>query len=212
VFITNNQARPILYENTSDNANGWLIVETEGAVSNRNGIGATITIDPDLSIVGDEQHRFIDGGSNFLSQNQTFAHFGLADAPGVDRVTVQWPSGIVQQFFDVSRNTVLSVVEAELTGDLDGDGFVGIGDLNIVLGNWNRSVLPGLRLQGDPDGDGFVGIQDLNLVLGNWNAGAPPPAHHAFIPEPATATLFCLALLLDRPRPHRRTSPKPINP
>ncbi|MEZ6192944.1 MAG: hypothetical protein R3C45_16855 [Phycisphaerales bacterium] len=30
----------------------------------------------------------------------------------------------------------------ELVGDLDGDGFVGITDLNIVLGNWNQNVTP----------------------------------------------------------------------
>jgi fibronectin type III domain protein len=62
-----------------------------------------------------------------------------------------------------------------ITGDLDGDGFVGISDLNIVLGNWNLNVPPGDPLA-DPSGDGFVGINDLNIVLGNWNAGAPPAA------------------------------------
>jgi O-glycosyl hydrolase len=72
-----------------------------------------------------------------------------------------------------------------LIGDLDGDGFVGIGDLNLVLGNWNTIVSPGDLLQGDPDGDGFVGIGDLNLVLGNWNASTPPSTPNT-IPEPAS--------------------------
>lgn len=64
-----------------------------------------------------------------------------------------------------------------LTGDLDADGFVGIADLNIVLGAWNQNVTAGNWLQGDPSGDGYVGIQDLNAVLGNWNAASPetPP-------------------------------------
>ena len=52
-----------------------------------------------------------------------------------------------------------------LTGDLDSDGFVGITDLNIVLGDWNLSVPPADPLA-DPSGDMFVGIEDLNLVLG----------------------------------------------
>jgi len=74
-----------------------------------------------------------------------------------------------------------------LTGDLDGDGFVGIADLNIVLGNWNQNVTAGDPLQGDPSGDGFVGIEDLNEVLGNWNAGTPPVS---LVPEPAAALLL----------------------
>jgi HEAT repeats len=82
-----------------------------------------------------------------------------------------------------------------LLGDLDGDGFVGIADLNIVLGNWNQNIPPGDPLA-DPSGDGFVGIADLNIVLGNWNAGSVPPSS---VPEPGMieivfALLFLLAL------------------
>jgi uncharacterized protein DUF4832/uncharacterized protein DUF4874 len=77
-----------------------------------------------------------------------------------------------------SRNSGLQIVavsELGITGDLDGDGFVGITDLNIVLGAWNQNVPPGNPFA-DPSDDGFVGIEDLNVVLGNWNAGTPPRA------------------------------------
>ncbi len=79
-----------------------------------------------------------------------------------------------------------------LTGDLDSDGFVGITDLNIVLGAWNQSVPPGNALA-DPSDDGFVGIEDLNIVLGNWNAGTPP-TNAAAIPEPAGLALLGLMM------------------
>ncbi len=55
------------------------------------------------------------------------------------------------------------------------DGFIGIVELNLVLGNWNQDVTPGDHFAGDASGDGFVGIDDLNIVLGNWNNGTPPP-------------------------------------
>jgi len=77
-----------------------------------------------------------------------------------------------------------------LVGDLNGDGFVGIDDLNIVLGNWNLNVPPANPLA-DPSGDGFVGIDDLNQVLGNWNAGTPPTGGAA-VPEPTTLALLGL--------------------
>ena len=72
-----------------------------------------------------------------------------------------------------------------LEGDLNGDGFVGVDDLNIVLVNWNQNVPPGDLGMGDATGEGFVGVDDLNAVLVNWNNGTPP-AEGTAIPEPAS--------------------------
>jgi FG-GAP repeat len=94
-----------------------------------------------------------------------------------------------------------------LDGDLDGDGFVGIADLNIVLGNWNQNVPPGDPLA-DPTGDGFVGIADLNIVLGNWNAGTPPSDATAAIPEPTPLTLLILGISTLLYRHNTRGTPK----
>jgi hypothetical protein len=92
-----------------------------------------------------------------------------------------------------NANTVTLLVG--LAGDLDGDGFVGIADLNIVLGGWNQNVDPGVWLLGDPSGDGFIGIEDLNSVLGNWNAGTPPLAEASeVVPEPGTLAMLTVAL------------------
>lgn len=47
--------------------------------------------------------------------------------------------------------------------DLDGDGFVGPGDLAILLGAW------GTKGPGDLDADGTVGPADLALLIGAWS-------------------------------------------
>jgi PEP-CTERM motif len=96
----------------------------------------------------------------------------------------------------------LDALDLFLAGDLDGDGFVGIVDLNIVLSNWNKTIPPG-DPSADVDGDGFVGINDLNVVLSNWNAGAPlPPGSSAAVPEPTTVLFLGIggAALLGRRR------------
>ena len=96
-----------------------------------------------------------------------------------------WTAGMPGTFYlDNIRLTDTTLIP----GDLDGDGFVGITDLNIVLGNWNLNVPPH-DPRADPTGDGFIGIEDLNVVLGNWNAGTPP-GDGAVIPEPASIVLL----------------------
>ena len=89
--------------------------------------------------------------------------------------------------------SVTSVIPPNLSGDLDGDGFVGITDLNIVLSNWNQNVPPA-NPAADPTGDDFVGIEDLNVVLGNWNAGTPPNSN-ANIPEPGSLAVLGAGVL-----------------
>jgi hypothetical protein len=99
--------------------------------------------------------------------------------------------GLAWDLSSLMVNGIVTVISG-LAGDLDGDGFVGITDLNLVLGNWNQNVTQGDWSLGDPSGDGFVGIEDLNAVLGNWNAGTPP-SDRTNIPEPTTITLLSLA-------------------
>ena len=110
------------------------------------------------------------------------------DAMGTYAVIVGFSGEVLLSESGYVVNGVLRLEPPPLTGDLDGDGFIGINDLNIILSNWNQSVPPGNPLA-DPSGDGFVGIDDLSTVLGNWNAGAPLTP--ASVPEPASATL-CL--------------------
>ncbi|GAB4108399.1 MAG: hypothetical protein Kow00105_15320 [Phycisphaeraceae bacterium] len=126
-------------------------------------------------------------------------HFDMPHtADGFNQLRFGSPSGITSAGGGLTfDNILLEIIAAvnPLDGDLDGDGFVGISDLNIILGNWNQNVTAGDLLAGDPSGDGFVGIDDLNQVLGNWNAGTPP-ASGAAVPEPATLALLGLGGLM----------------
>ena len=95
-------------------------------------------------------------------------------------------------------NTLEFVQPYNLVGDLDGDGFVGLSDLDIILGSWNQGVPAGDPP--DPSGDGFVGLDDLDIVLGNWNASTP--ASENLVPEPASVIcMFAVTGLLM----HRRS-------
>ena len=89
VYVANNGDHPVLYENDGGDQNDWLRVDTVGTVSNRDGIGALITVTPDTTNPADFMVREIDAGSNFLGQNEKIAHFGLGPAAStVDLVTI----------------------------------------------------------------------------------------------------------------------------
>lgn len=93
-----------------------------------------------------------------------------------------------------------------LTGDLDGDGFVGANDLDILLANWGDSVTTGSLINGDASGDGLIGQPDLQIVLDAWGTGTPPAG---IVPEPGSLALLLTisGVLPSRRRPtHHRSS------
>ncbi len=93
---------------------------------------------------------------------------------------------------DGDANDLALILANILEGDLNGDGFVGLDDLDIILNNWNTNTTPGDLLTGDPSGDGYVGLDDLDVVLNNWNAGTPSAS---VVPEPAAMGVMLLASL-----------------
>ena len=96
-----------LFHNRCVWGNNWLIVKTVGTASNRDGIGARIT----LTANGRTQIREIAAGASNSSQNMLPAHFGLGRANVVDELRIQWPSGTLQTLQDVAPNQVLTVME-----------------------------------------------------------------------------------------------------
>ena len=55
---------------------------------------------------------------------------------------------------------------APCPADVDGDGFIGFSDLNVVISQFNTS---GSNLQGDVNDDGAVDFADLNIVISLFN-------------------------------------------
>jgi hypothetical protein len=123
---------------------------------------------------------------NSISGDDTFWGFQAPAGKSIVRFELIISNDKWVQLDDLG--VVLEFKHPPVTGDLDGDGFVGISDLNIVLGLWNETVRD--DNPADPSGDNFVGIEDLNIVLGNWNGGIPPTEGVA-VPEPTTCLMLC---------------------
>ncbi|MBI4326455.1 MAG: CRTAC1 family protein [Chloroflexi bacterium] len=99
----------LLYHNDG-NTNGWLEVKLVGTVANRSAIGAKVRVRATIAGNTFWQMREITTGGGRWAQPLT-AHFGLGNATNVDTVRVEWPSGTIQEFRNVSAKQIMNITE-----------------------------------------------------------------------------------------------------
>jgi tetratricopeptide (TPR) repeat protein len=104
VFVKNRNAPQLrVLKNVIKNLPSAIAVRLRGTKSNRDAIGAVVTLETDAM----RQVRSIQAGSGFLSQHSKEAFFGLGsfDSNSVPiRATIRWPSGAVQKLNDLPVN------------------------------------------------------------------------------------------------------------
>lgn len=109
VLVANNGQEPQLLRNEGGNRRNWLQVRLVGRLSNRDGIGARVTV----SSGGVTQVAERTGGGSYQSAHDPRLHFGLGDQDQAERVEVAWPSGRADGFEGILANRVLVVREGE---------------------------------------------------------------------------------------------------
>lgn len=89
VVILNSRREPTLLRNESVAANHWLQVQLRGDRSNRDGVGARVTVVAGNRTLVDEVHS----GRGYQSHYGTRLHFGLGTIARFDRIEVHWIGG-----------------------------------------------------------------------------------------------------------------------
>jgi len=87
----------------------YLEVSLRGRKSNRLGIGARLV----AVVKGQQIVRELFPVNSFRSQMPNVVHFGLGDETSVDRLTIRWPSGIVQELSGVAGDRHIVVEEGK---------------------------------------------------------------------------------------------------
>jgi hypothetical protein len=86
----------------------WIKILLEGTKSNRGGLGATVRV----YAGGQTYTKYNDGKSGYLAQSVLPLYFGLDEATKIDRIEVDWPSGVKQIVNqDLAINTTRKIVE-----------------------------------------------------------------------------------------------------
>ena len=108
VVINNMGDRPSLLRNSAARGT-WLLIQLEGVQSNRDAIGARVSV-----IVGDRRlSGEMQGGSGYISQNDSRLHFGLRNDDRYEKIEVQWPGGRSEIFGQGEANRIVALREGE---------------------------------------------------------------------------------------------------
>ena len=165
----------------------WLKLDLVGQPSNRDGIGAVVTLHNGGRVQTQEE-----GGGLGLSQGSGTLHFGLGEAEAVDSLIVRWPSGTVDRMYGLGANIRTAVVEGTTVpvlwaGDTNNDGDVDSEDVLPLVVYWHSQVPPRATAEpfaweaqalgvwhaggadyADADGNGRVEAADLLPIGVNW--------------------------------------------
>jgi hypothetical protein len=106
-FVLNIDQPSLLLRNDGANKNNWIQFKLVGTKSNKDGVGARVTVKSGGYALSEEKMA----GSSYLSQNDPRLHFGLGARTLVDEVTVHWPSGKTQKLKGLKANQFVTIVE-----------------------------------------------------------------------------------------------------
>ncbi len=107
VVILNSRREPTILRNVSPDRNHWLQIQLRGTNTNRDGIGARVTVTAgDLTQI-DEVHS----GRSYQSDFGKRLQFGLGQRSQVDQIRVKWVGGGVDIIRSVGVDRLITIVE-----------------------------------------------------------------------------------------------------
>ena len=110
-YIVNLNDQGALLRNNKGNLNNWITLHLIGETSNRDGVGARVSvIAGGLTQVAQKK-----SSSGYLSQNDPRMHFGLGDSEMVESIEVKWPSGRIQMLENIKAGQLITLKESEST-------------------------------------------------------------------------------------------------
>jgi len=108
-IVNNIDEKPLLLVNLATNSNYWIGVILQGTQSNRDGIGARVTVSAGGRVWVQEERS----GSSYISNGDLRLHYGLGSASAVQFIDVVWPSGRYERFGGGLSDRFFTLVEGK---------------------------------------------------------------------------------------------------
>ena len=109
-FVLKNRTGPQikLIRNNLENIGNSIAFRLRGHTSNRDAIGASVTIETGAQ----RQTKFISAGSGFASQHTKELFFGLGEMSGPVSISVRWPTGMIDLYENLPANHHIEIDES----------------------------------------------------------------------------------------------------
>jgi hypothetical protein len=112
IAVSNSGGPLQLLRNDGTHGN-WVGVLLVGRKSNRQGIGARLVAE---TPAGKKLTRFVQAGSSYLSSSDPRVLFGLGAETSVKKLTIYWPSGVVQVVENLAGGKYVKIEEKATGG------------------------------------------------------------------------------------------------
>ena len=108
VVVSNINGPARLLHNITNNAGHWLAIKLIGTKSNRDGIGAKLTV---TLADGRALSNHCTTSVGYASSSEPLVRFGIGNQTTVKKLRIEWPSGQVQELQNVPADRVSTVTE-----------------------------------------------------------------------------------------------------
>ena len=109
IAVNNQNDPPTLLHNGGVRSNHWVTIRTVGTRSNRDGIGARVSV----TAGGRRRIAEVQSGGSYISQSGLRLHFGLGQATKIDVLEIRWPSGLTDKLENLPVDRFLAVQEGK---------------------------------------------------------------------------------------------------
>lgn len=179
IFTTGTTATKGLFLNIYQNSNKWVNIKCTGTTSNRSALGTRIKAKATINGTAQWQTREINAANSFNSMNMLNVHFGFGNAAQIDSLVVFWPSGLRQNFTNVSLNSFYNLTEgSSLTSEVKTISSEVPNSISLKQ-NYPNPFNPSTKIQFTINkfSDVSLKVFDINgreiadLLKGNYSAG-----------------------------------------
>lgn len=109
LIFSNIDGEPSQLLKNSSSGNNWVRLDLEGTVSNRDAVGARVTIEREDGLV---QTQIIKAGNSYMSTSSKSLFFGLGKST-IKELTIQWPSGRSDTLNNLNANEIVEIKEGD---------------------------------------------------------------------------------------------------
>jgi hypothetical protein len=107
VVVLNARREPTILRNDSSKTNHWLQIQLRGTKTNRDGIGARVSV----TAGGLKQIDEVHSGRSYQSDFGKRLHFGLGQHTSIQEIRVNWIGGGSENVRDVKADQLINIVE-----------------------------------------------------------------------------------------------------